>query len=204
MHSHPHNLESSPRRLLGVQYYLDDMFVKVGVVWDRCRKNPPRNPELNLLFGFLQDADAVQAGLQTVVSYWHDVALKTHLRDYSKAALGFEDDSPTQPGPAYTARAITIAHLALYDGLVGITGEGGTYMTYNRDSLSDFSGAFVSFLAVLLQSCSAQGTHKRPCICVESHDLETCNIFELEACCQSSASGHCIGSHTCGILQHLA
>ena len=75
------------------------------------------------------------------MSYWHDVTLNTHLRDYSKAVLGLEDDTPTQPGPSYTARAMTMAHLALYDGLVGITGEGRTYMEYAQDAQSEFSGA---------------------------------------------------------------
>lgn len=79
----------------------------------------------------VQDAELIQTGVKTVISYWHDLALLMHQRDYSKRDLGRADESPTQPGPAYSSRALTIVHLAMYDALAGITGEGDTYLTYS-------------------------------------------------------------------------
>lgn len=89
----------------------------------------------------VQEADQGQAGVKAVLTYWHDVALKTHQRDYSKRALGRADERPTQPGPAYSARAMTMVHLAMYDAYTGITGEGTTYLTYTPPQ-PHFSGAF--------------------------------------------------------------
>jgi hypothetical protein len=70
--------------------------------------------------------------LQALVGFWHDVAVKAHQRDFSKRELGRAVFTPSQPGPAYPLRALTIVHLAIYDSLAGITGEGRTYVTYNR------------------------------------------------------------------------
>jgi hypothetical protein len=65
--------------------------------------------------------------LRDVVRYWHEVAIAISLRDYSIIGPGF----PVQPGPTYTTRAVAIAHLALYDALVGITRQEKTYLTYD-------------------------------------------------------------------------
>jgi hypothetical protein len=68
--------------------------------------------------------------LRDVVRYWHEVAIAISLRDYSiidPVTMMF----PVQPGPTYTTRAVAIGHLALYDALVGITGQEKTYLTYD-------------------------------------------------------------------------
>jgi hypothetical protein len=65
--------------------------------------------------------------LRDVVRYWHELAIVISLQDYSIIDPNF----PVQPGPAYVTRAMAIAHLALYDALVGITGKEKTYLTYD-------------------------------------------------------------------------
>jgi hypothetical protein len=79
--------------------------------------------------------------LQRIISYWHEVSLEVTRRDCSKKDRDIPDRNPTQPGPCYTARALAIVHLAMYDGLIGITREADTYLSYEAQDLPQFPGA---------------------------------------------------------------
>ena len=84
--------------------------------------------------------DAVQRGVQFIIAFWHQVILEMQLRDYSRRGPdGNEADPdvlpPENPGPCYASRAMAIAHLAMYDAYVGVTGDGMTYQTFAPSQL---------------------------------------------------------------------
>ena len=88
-------------------------------------------------------------GLKVVILYWHEVAIIAHQRDYSKRELGRANQSPSQPGPAYTSRALTITHVAMYDAVAGITGSGEGYIAHSP-SPPEFKGVLITKKNVFL------------------------------------------------------
>lgn len=81
----------------------------------------------------------VEQAAQFLIAYWHGIILDTHLGDYSRTdPEGNEAMSPENPGPCYTSRAFAMAHIAMYDAYVGVTGEGNTYLDYKEHELVSF------------------------------------------------------------------
>jgi hypothetical protein len=74
--------------------------------------------------------DETERGAQFLIAFWHQVVQDLQLADYSRSVDGVEVRAPENPGPAYAARALAIAHIALYDAYVGVTGEAATYLKY--------------------------------------------------------------------------
>lgn len=71
------------------------------------------------------DEDALAA----VVLHWHKVALDAALQDFSTTTPEGEMASPEQPVATYQSRAMAIAHIAIYDAYVAVTGDAEPYST---------------------------------------------------------------------------
>lgn len=107
------------------------------------RTQPPRG-SLTTLLGISKNGtdtatESLPALLQGLAAkHWHDVALEVTVRDYTR--FGGPEDTPAieQPGPCYTTRAMTIAHIAMYDAFVTLTGDKEPYGSYN--CIPAFSG----------------------------------------------------------------
>ena len=63
--------------------------------------------------------------LSRAIKFWHAVALKAQLEDYSHQGV-----RPQQDGPCYTSRMSAMVHLAIYDAYVGVSREASTYLEY--------------------------------------------------------------------------
>jgi hypothetical protein len=96
----------------------------------------------------------MQRGAQFILAFWHQLVLDLQLADYSRVgANGQEVRAPENPGPAYASRALAIAHLAMYDAYVGVTGEGPTYLRYRNRRLympAVIPGAFCHLFCLVM------------------------------------------------------
>lgn len=88
---------------------------------------------------------------QFIIAFWHQLILDLQLADYSRVDENeTEVTAPENPGPCYSSRAMAIAHLAMYDAYVGVTGEGRTYLEYSKRELPTGIDGMIWLLCTLV------------------------------------------------------